>query len=107
MKKVDSWTLFILVIAIFLFDVYFTIDGAIDVKNRFDELTARGAGGHEYLGVGVEVLLILSVFVSAVGMILSIVSSKIAQNFAIRIISVMFACLFIVAIPTCFGITYI
>ena len=55
MKKIVSWILFILIVIIVVFDIYAAIVGAIDIKNQFDELVARGASGHEFLGVGLDV----------------------------------------------------
>ena len=43
-------------IAVFIFELYFWIAGAIEVNNAFAELEARGAGGHEYFGVGLDLL---------------------------------------------------
>ena len=50
MKKAISCFLFVLTIAILVFNTYFGIVGATKVKARLVELEARGASGHEYLG---------------------------------------------------------
>jgi hypothetical protein len=85
MKKFFSLALFILAIAVFLLEVYFGTVGAVAINNRMDELQAMDASGHEYLGVYFAVPLFGIVFI--VGFILAIISRKIAQYRAVRIIS--------------------
>ena len=100
MKKIISWILFILTLVIFIFDVYAAIFGAIDVKKQMDELIARGASGHEYLGVGDDILVLGIIFISVVGLIFSIVSLAVAQNRVIRNISFVLILLFLLMIFT-------
>lgn len=107
MKKVISWILFILTVLIFLFDIYFTIVGAIDVKNEMDRLATSGASGVDYLGLGIEILVMGFVLISVVGLILSIVSSKIAQNRVIRMISFALFLLFMLMIYFCFCFVFL
>lgn len=101
MKKVVSIFLFILMIAVFIFDLYGAIVGAIDVNNAFAELEARGASGHEYLGVGLDVLVMGVIFLSIVGFVISLISRKIAQNRVIRMVSSMLCPLFLLPIFVC------
>ena len=77
-KKVVSIFFFVLMIAVFIFEFYFGIAGAIDVNNAFAELEAREASGHEYLGVELDVLVIGVCFLSIVGFVISLVSCKIS-----------------------------
>jgi hypothetical protein len=46
------------VIATFIFELYFSIAGAINVNKQFAELTARGASGYELLDVGLDTLVL-------------------------------------------------
>lgn len=94
-KKVFSWIFFILANTIFVYDMYFGIAGAIEVNHQFAELTARGASGHEFFGVGLDFLVIGVIFISIVGGIISLISWKIAQYKFIRITSVVMYLLFL------------
>lgn len=98
MKKVISWILFILTVIIFVFDMYITIAGTIDVKNKIEMLVEMGRGGMEYMAVGADILLVGVVLISVVGSILAIVCWKTAQNRVIRIISVTLYLLFVLPI---------
>lgn len=102
MKKVISWMLFIFMIVIFVFDIYFAIDGMIEVKAQLDRLAASGASGHEYLGVGFDVLIIGIFLISLVGLIFALFSSKIAQAPVMRTISVALSCVFGLGLFSCF-----
>ena len=95
MKKVISWVLFILTIAIFLFDIYFTVAGAIDVKLHFEEIVAEGGSGVDFWGVGVEILAMGIVLLTFVGLIFAAFSVKFAQKRVIKIISVAISFLFL------------
>ena len=101
MKKFASIFFFILAIATFLLDLFGTIAGAIDVKNQLAELAARGAGGHELLGVGLDVLVFATVLISIAGFIAALVSWRIAQYRTIRIMSCVLCPLFLLPIFTC------
>ncbi len=101
MKKVISYFFFVLMIAVFIFELYFSIAGAIDVNNEIAELVARGASGHEYLGVGADVLVLGVIFLSVVGFVISLISWKIAQNQVIRIVSSVLCPLFLLPIFIC------
>ena len=85
-------------IAVFLFELYFSIAGAIDVNNKFAELAARGAGGHEILGVGLDILVFGIILFSILGFIFAIISWKIAQYRAVKIISGVMCLLFLLPI---------
>ena len=98
MKKFFSLFFFMLVIAVFLFELYFSIAGAIDVNNRFAELAARGASGHELLGVGLDILVFGIVLFSILGFVFAIISWKVAQHRAVRIISGVMCPLFLLPI---------
>ena len=98
MKKFFSLIFFVLAIAVFTFDVYFSIAGAIDVNNQLAELAARGASGHELLGVGLDILVLGVILISIVGFILAIISWKIAEYRAVRIISGVICPLFLLPI---------
>ena len=98
MKKVISYFFFVLMIAVFIFELYFSIAGAIDINNRFAELAAREASGHELLGVGVEILVFGVVLFSVVGLVISLVSCKIAQSRVVRIVSAVTSPLFLLPI---------
>ena len=95
MKKVISWVLFILTIAIFLFDIYFAVAGAIDVKFHFEEIVAEGGSGVDFFGVGVEILAMGIVLLTFVGLIFAAFSLKFAQKRVIKIISLVLVLLFI------------
>ena len=101
MKKFFSPILFLSAIAVFVFDMYFSIAGAIDVNRHLDQLAASGASGPELLGVGLDVLVILTVFVSVVGFVLSVISWKISQHRAVRIASGVLCALFLLPILQC------
>ena len=85
-------------IVVFIFELYFGIAGAIDVNNAFAELEDREASGHEYLGVGLDVLVIGVCFLSIVGFVISLVSCKIAQGRVVRIVSAVVCPLFLLPI---------
>ena len=95
MKKVISWVLFILTIAIFLFDIYFAVAGAIDVKLHFEEIVAEGGSGVDFWGVGVEILAMGIVLLTFVGLVFAAFSVKVAQKRVIKIISVAISFLFL------------
>ena len=98
MKKFFSLAFFILVIAVFLFELYFSIAGAVDVNKQFAELAAREASGHELLGVGLDILVFGIILISFVGFVLSIISWIIAQHRAVRIISGVMCPLFVLPV---------
>ena len=98
MRKFAASVFFVLAIAVFVFDLYFSIVGAMDVNHQLAELAARGASGHELLGVGLDVLVLGCVLVSVVGVVFSIISYKIAQYRAIRIVSGVLCPLFVLPI---------
>ena len=85
-------------LAVFMFDLYFSIAGSIDINNQFAELAARGASGHEYLGVGSDILAMGVIFISVVGFVLSVISGVFAQYKSIRILSVTLCPLFFLPI---------
>ena len=87
MKKFFSLFFFILTIVIFIIAMVFSIDCAIDCSRQLAELAAREAGGHELLGVPVDVLVLGDVFFSIIGLIISGISWKIAQYRVVRIMS--------------------
>ena len=87
MKKLISITLFILIIALFIFDLCFSIIGAFDVKNQLAELASRGASGHELWGVGIDILTFAVIIISIVGGAASLFSRKVAQYRLIRTVS--------------------
>ena len=94
MKKVISVILFILMIAVFIFEIYVGISGSIAVKRQYDELEARNASGHEYLGVGLDFLVFALIFLSVVGGVVSLLSCKFAQYKVIKIVSAVTCALF-------------
>ena len=98
MKKIISLILFILAVAVFIFELYFSIAGAVNVNNRFAELAARGASGHEYLGVGLDILVFGVILISIVGLVLAIISWKIAKYRAVRIVSGVLCPMFLLPI---------
>ena len=98
MKKVFSLVFFILAVAVFIFELYFSIAGTIEVSNQLAELAAREASGHELLGVGIDILVFGVILISAVGLVVSLISWKIAQYRAIRIVSGAMCFLFLLPI---------
>ncbi|MDD6200237.1 MAG: hypothetical protein PUB93_03095 [Firmicutes bacterium] len=109
MKKVLSWILFIVTVIIFVFDIYATVCGTIDVKNQFDRIDSMGGSGVDYFGVGADILIIGVILITFIGLISCAVSWKCAQNRAIRITSIALFILFILMIPTilaCFCFAY-
>ncbi len=98
MKKLISITLFILIIGVFIFDLYFSITCAADVNKQFADLASGGAGGHELLGTGLDVLVFGVGFLSVAGLILSWVSWSVAQYRAIRIASGILCPIFFIPI---------
>ena len=108
MKKVFSWILFALTECVFAFDIFFTIDCSIEVKRNYDRLAATpGASGVDYLGTGEDFLFIGIFVISAVGLIVSCVSAKIAHHRAVRSISYVQSCLFVLGILACFWPLYL
>lgn len=107
MKRVISRILFLLTAIIFVFDIYFTVVGSIDVKNELDRLAATGAGGVDYWGVGLDVLIMGIILISVVGLILSVVSSMIAQSRVIRMLSFTLCVLFVLMIVSGFCFVYL
>ena len=98
MKKAFSLVVFALMITVFLFDIYICISGAVDVKNQLAELAAREAGGHELLGVGLDILVFGVAFISTGGGIISLISYKISQYKLIRISSAVMIPMFLLPI---------
>lgn len=101
MKKVFSLVFFVLTVAVFIFELYSAIAGAIDVNNQLAELAARGAGGHEILGVGADILVFGLIFLSTVGFIFSVISFIIAQYRAVRIASALLCPSFLLPLFVC------
>ena len=101
MRRIISWILVILIVLVFAYDIYFVIAGTIEVKNQLDRLAASNASGHEYLGVPIDIVVIGTFLISVVGLIFSIISSKIAQNKVIRKLSFTLSCLFGLLSLTC------
>ena len=95
MKKVISWVLFILTVAIFLFDIYFAITGTIEVDLQLDRIKEMGGSGVDFLGVGVEILALGIALLTFVGLIFSILSAMLAQKRVIKIISFVLIFLFV------------
>ena len=95
MKKTFSIFFFLLVAALFIFELYFSIAGAIDIDDQLDELASRGAGGHELLGVGLDVFVFAVALTSVVGFVFAIISYKIAQFPAVRTASGIICPLFL------------
>ena len=58
MRRIISWVLVMLIVLIFVYDIYFVIAGTIEVKNQLDRLAASNASGHEYLGVPLDIVVI-------------------------------------------------
>ncbi|MBE6578393.1 MAG: hypothetical protein E7651_01135 [Ruminococcaceae bacterium] len=87
MKKGFSCFFFALMIAVFIFELYFSIAGAIDVNAQLAELEASGESGHALLGVGTDILVFGVVLLSALGLIISLVSCKMAQRRVVKIVS--------------------
>ncbi len=94
MKKVFSIFFFVLMILVFILDLYVGIFDAIDVNNKIDEIFARGGGGHELLGVGADVVVFGVILISLVGYVISIISCVLAQYRVIRAVSVLMCLLF-------------
>ena len=98
MKKVLSCFFFALMIAVFIFELYFSIAGAIDVNAQLAEFTASGESGHALLGVGTDVLVFGVVLLSVLGLIISLISCKMAQSRVVKMVSAMICPLFLLPI---------
>lgn len=94
MKKVISRILFILAIAIFLFDIYFAVAGTTEVDLQFDKIEEMGGSGVDFLGVGVEILVMGIALLTFEGLIFSVLSAILAQKRVIKIISLVLILLF-------------
>lgn len=91
MKKVFSWIFLILSFGAFVYNLFFSILGGIEIKSAFDKLAATpGASGVDYWGVGADIYILFVIAFSIIGIILSIISCKIAFNRVMRIISFVF-----------------
>lgn len=101
MKKIISYFLFVLMIAVLIFELYFSIAGAIDIKRQWVELAAREASGHEYLGVPVDFLVFGVVLISVVGFAIYLASWKIAQGRVVRVVSAATCPLFLLPFFVC------
>ena len=102
MKKIVSWILFVLTVLTFAFDICFAVDGMIEVKNQLDLLAKRGASGHEYLGVPIDIVMIGVFVISLFGWILSLVSSKMAQCRVMKVMSSVLNAFFGLMMISCF-----
>ena len=100
-KKALSIFFFALMVLVFVWETYGGIVGAIDVRNELAALAERGAGGHEYLGVGGDILALGMIFLSVIGFALALVSWKIAQYRVLRISSAVMYFLAWVPISIC------
>lgn len=98
MKKFFSLAFFLLAVAMLIFELYFSIAGAIDVNKQLAELAARQASGHELLGVGLDILVLGVISISIVGFVIAIISWKIAQYRVVKIVSGVLCPLFLVPI---------
>ncbi len=99
MKKVLSWTFFVLTVLTFIADICFAVFGGIDVQRELDRLASTpGVSGVDYLGVGIDILILGVIAISAVGLLLAIVSYKLAQHRAIRMTSLVALVLFALAV---------
>lgn len=87
MRRFFSILFLVLVFFVFLFDLFISIGGGLHVDEQMAELEARGAGGHELLGVGLDVLILCILILSAVGVALSLISLKLARHRTLRIVS--------------------
>ena len=87
MKKFFSLAFFLLAVATLIFELYFSIAGAIDVNKQLAELAARQASGHELLGVGLDILVLGVISIAIVGFVIAIISWKIAQYRVVKIVS--------------------
>ncbi len=107
MRRLVSWIFFILTVIILALDICAAIDGAIDVRDQLDALAERSAGGHELLGVGLDVLIIGILLISLVGLIISIISAKIGHCCFIKTISYAIMIAFGLILCSCFCIPYL
>ena len=98
MKKFFSILIFVLMLFVFVVDLYGAITGAIDVKNQYAAWEASGESGHALLGVGIDILVIGVGFFTVLGVILSLISFGIAQNRVIRIVSALTCPMFFVPV---------
>ena len=85
-------------IAVFIFELYFSIAGAIDVNAQLAELEASGESGHALLGVGTDILVFGVVLLSVLGLIISLVSCKMAQNRVVKMVPTVTCPLFLLPI---------
>ncbi len=98
MKKVFSYFFFVLMIALFLYELYFSIAAAIDVRANYAAFLESGDSGHRLLGVGWDVLIIFDILFSVAGLVLSGISFLMAQNRVVRISSAIGCPLFFLPI---------
>ena len=98
MKKLFSVIIFVLAITVFVFELVSGIAGAVDVNRQFAELAERGAGGHELLGVGLDILVMGIAVLSIAGFVIALLSWKFAQYRVIRIVSGVLCPLFLLPI---------
>lgn len=91
MKKKIAVILFVLTCIVFAFDLFCLIYGIVDINNTLDRLKAEGASGIDYWGLGWGMGISL-VAVSVVGLILTLITKKIAEiNVLKSILSVLTA----------------
>ena len=101
MKKVFSIVFFVLAVTAFLYAMYVSVAGALDVNCQLAELAAREASGHELLGIGLDILVFWLALVSVFGLAIAIISWKIAQYRVVRMISGFLCPSFLLPLITC------
>lgn len=100
MRKVISWILLVLTVAVFVFGIYFTVACSIACKQISAELAAKELGGIEVFRIPYNALVIGVIFTFAVGGILTILTWNIGRK---RIMKLIPFALFVLFLAVTFG----
>lgn len=102
MKKIISWILLVLTVAVLAFGIYFTVDCSITCKQISAELAAEEIGGIEVFRIPYHALALGVIFTFVVGGILTILTWNIGKTRIMKIIPITLFVLFLAVTFGCF-----
>lgn len=109
MKKALSWIVFAFAIALLVFDACAAIGGTVTLMIEEREIVAAGGSGVDLLGshIAEGLLRFFVILVSAIGWILSVISSRIAPNRTVERFSIVLIVLFVLVALAHFMIPFL
>ena len=101
MKRIFSWILFALSLAILAFDAYFAVSVGIECMIMEDEILASGGSGIDLWGVPWDILIMGTFLISLLGAIISSIASALIQKTVAKGISLAVMCMFWLGVLGC------